>query len=63
MSPDPNAKLQKLQEKIEKLDEQIREDIYAGRGVNRSLVDQQIDLAEQQQQILGITPPDSKTKR
>jgi hypothetical protein len=63
MSPDPNAKLQKLQEKIEKLDEQIREDIYAGRGVNRSLVDQQIDLAEQQQRILGITPPDSKTKR
>jgi hypothetical protein len=63
MSPDPNAKLQKLQEKIEKLDEQIREDIYAGRGVDRSLVDQQIQLQQQQQQILGITPPDSKTKR
>lgn len=63
MSPDPEAKLQKLQEQIDKLDAQIREGVFSGDGVDRSLVDQQIQLQEQQQQILGITPPDPKTKR
>lgn len=45
------------------MQKQIEEDIYSGRGIDRSKIDKDIDLQEEQERILGITPPDSKTKR